>query len=67
MLIHLNNVDEEFDQTDLTISELMFIKQFRNKMMMVKLNGSIIKKNEWAATKLQHNDNLHIIKILSGG
>lgn len=67
MIINLNNIEEEFADDDLTISQVMHIKQFRNKMMLVKLNGNVIKKNEWSATQLKHDDQLHIIKIINGG
>lgn len=67
MIIHLNNIEEEFSEDDLTISQLMFLKRFSNKMMLVKLNGIMIKKSDWSATQLKQGDNLHIIKIINGG
>lgn len=67
MIINLNNIEEEFADDDLTISQIMHIKQFRNKMMLVKLNGNVIKKQEWSATQVKHGDQLHIIKIINGG
>jgi sulfur carrier protein len=67
MIIHLNNIEEEFDADDLTISQLMFLKRFSNKMMIVKLNGGIIKKNDWSAKQLKQGDKLDIIRIINGG
>ena len=67
MIIHLNNIEEQFAEEDLTISQLMFVKRFSNKMMMVKLNGNMIKKSDWSATQLKEGDDLHIIKIINGG
>jgi len=65
--INLNNRPETFDANELTISEIMQQKSFHFKLLVVKLNGALIDKNDYASTVVREGDDLMIIHLVSGG
>ena len=67
MKIKLNNRKEEFGSYMLTIEELLAIKKFTFKMLVVKINGKLIKKEEYDTTLINDGDDVHIIHLISGG
>ena len=67
MKIALNNRPEEFDAVELTITQIMECKSFQFKLLVVKLNGVIIDKHDYASTKVREGDDLMIIHLVSGG
>lgn len=67
MKIILNNRNEEFDGESLTISQIMEIKSFHFKMLVVRLNDTLIKRDEYASTQVKDGDDLKIIHLVSGG
>ena len=67
MNILLNNRQEQFDADNLTIAEIMKQKSFHFKLLIVKLNGTLINKQEYASTFVREGDNLMIIHLVSGG
>ncbi len=67
MKIILNNRNEEFDGESLTISQIMEIKSFHFKMLVVRLNDTLIKREEYSSTQVKDGDDLKIIHLVSGG
>ncbi len=67
MKITLNNRSEEFNAQSLTISQIMDIKSFHFKMLVVRLNDILIKKEEYPTTTVKDGDDLKIIHLVSGG
>lgn len=67
MKILLNNRSEEFNEDLLTISQIMEIKSFHFKMLVVRLNDTLIKKEEYPTTTVKDGDDLKIIHLVSGG
>ena len=67
MTITLNNRKEEFDASSLTVSQIMEIKSFHFKMLVVRLNDSLVKKEEYDTTEVKEGDDLKIIHLVSGG
>jgi len=67
MNILLNNRPEAFDADKLSITEIMQRKSFQFKLLVVKLNGVLIDKNDYASTFVSDGDNLMIIHLVSGG
>ena len=46
MVITLNNRTEKIDKAYITVNELLELKNFTFKMLVVKINGKLIKKDE---------------------
>ncbi len=67
MKITLNNREETFESDGLTIKEIMSIKNFTFPRVIVKLNGSLIKKEQYTTVQIHDSDHLDIIHLISGG
>jgi sulfur carrier protein len=69
MNIILNNNPEviEKNQEILTVSELMKIKSFSYKMLIVKVNDALILKENYSTTAIKDGDNVMIIHLMTGG
>jgi len=67
MQLLLNNRQEEFEGQELTVSEIMELKSFRFKMLVVRLNDQLVKKEDYATTIVKEGDDLKIIHLVSGG
>jgi len=67
MKITLNNRSEDFKGQELTVSEIMELKSFKFKMLIVRLNDQLINKEDYATTFVKEGDDLKIIHLVSGG
>lgn len=67
MKITLNNRTEEFEAKELSVNEILKIKNFTFKMLVVKLNGKVIRKHEHDATIVREGDNLTVLHLITGG
>lgn len=67
MKIMLNNRPEIFQGDLFSISQIMVIKSFKFRMLVVRLNDQLIKKEEYETTYVKDGDDLKIIHLVSGG
>jgi sulfur carrier protein len=67
MKITLNNNPESFDAEKLTISELLKIKNFTFKMLIIKVNGTLIKKETYDTAMVSEGDDVNVLHLISGG
>ncbi len=67
MTITLNNRTETIDADKLSVSELLNYKNFTFKLLLVKLNGNLIKKDKFSETIINDNDKVDVIHMISGG
>lgn len=67
MKIILNNNNEELNAESLTIQQLLDIKKFTFKMLIIKVNGTIVKRDEYEKTEIRNGDNVDVIHLISGG
>ncbi|NLJ07388.1 MAG: sulfur carrier protein ThiS [Sphingobacteriales bacterium] len=67
MEITLNNRKEHFEQEQLTVNELLEIKRFTFKMLVVKINQKLIKKDEYDTALIQDGDDVMVLHLISGG
>ncbi len=68
MKITLNNQTEEIKGYDrITIQELLDIKKFTFKSLIVKVNGIVIKKEDYDKTVIYDGDDVAVIHLLAGG
>lgn len=68
MKIILNNNPEEFESvTQYTVTELLKAKNFVFKMLVIKINGTIINKDEYDSAVIKDGDNVMVIHLISGG
>ncbi|MHC1689548.1 MAG: sulfur carrier protein ThiS [Bacteroidales bacterium] len=67
MKIMLNNRTEIIEGDVFSISQIMVIKSFKFRMLVVRLNDRLIKKEEYETTLVKDGDDLKIIHLVSGG
>ncbi len=67
MKITLNNRIETFDKTSLSIAEIIRLKNFTFKLLVTKINGQLIKKEEREQARVKDGDQVVILHLISGG
>jgi sulfur carrier protein len=67
MKIKLNNRHEEFDRENMTIRELLDEKNFTFKMLVIRINGKLIRREEYDTASFTEGDNISVIHLISGG
>lgn len=67
MKITLNNREETFSPDSLTITKLLEEKKFSFKMLVIKINGKLIKKGDYETTTIQDGDDIMVLHLISGG
>jgi thiamine biosynthesis protein ThiS len=67
MEIILNNRQECFDNEKLTVSELLKLKNFTFKLLVVKINGKLIKRDQYNTATIKSGDAVSVIHLVSGG
>jgi sulfur carrier protein len=67
MVIILNNKSEFFEGEELTVNELLKKKKFTFKMLIIKINGQLIKKSDYDTTFVKDADDVMVLHLISGG
>ncbi|MEI7500380.1 MAG: sulfur carrier protein ThiS [Bacteroidota bacterium] len=67
MKILLNNNPEEITGDLISVTELLKIKNYTFKMLIIKINGRLIKKNEYETTMIRDGDEVMVLHLISGG
>lgn len=67
MKIVLNNKEEIIEKETLTIRELLDIKNFTFKMLVIKINGQLVKKDSYSLAEIQEGDDVTVLHLVSGG
>lgn len=67
MKITLNNRPENFEEETMNFEELIKIKNFTFKLLVTKLNGELVKKEERASTFIKDGDQVLVLHLISGG
>ena len=67
MKIILNNREEIFEEKSLTFEELFLLKKFSFKMLITKLNGKLVKKEDRVTTYINDGDDVTVLHLVSGG
>lgn len=67
MEILLNNTLEKIEVEHLTVEELLRHKNFTFKMLIIKLNGKLVKKSDYHSTTIRPGDEVEVLHLISGG
>jgi thiamine biosynthesis protein ThiS len=67
MKITLNNRPETINQENLTIQELIELKNFTFKLLVTKINDKLVKKDERDTALINDGDKVDVIHLISGG
>ncbi len=63
----LNNREEESVMDVLSVSDLLEFKKYTFRLRIIKINGTLISKEEYDSTIIRDGDNVQIIYLMSGG
>ena len=67
MKITLNNNPEIIDSKSLTVQELIELKKFTLALLITKVNGKLIRKEDRNKTLVNDGDSVAVIHLISGG
>ncbi len=67
MKIILNNRQEEFDKESMTIRELLDEKNFTFKMVVIKINNKLVRKEHYDTSLVRDGDDVSVLHLISGG
>jgi sulfur carrier protein len=67
MNIILNNNNESFDAEKLSITDLLALKKFTFKMLIIKINGQLVKQENYSQTFVKEGDDVMVLHLISGG
>ena len=67
MRIILNNRVEEYEKQEMTISQLLAEKNYTFRMLVIKVNNKLVKKENYNSTVITEGDNVSVIHLISGG
>ncbi|MEE4196828.1 MAG: sulfur carrier protein ThiS [Bacteroidales bacterium] len=67
MKIILNNKEETFEKESLTVSELLELSGFSYKLLIVKVNGKLIKEDGYDNTIIKDGDDVAVLHLVTGG
>lgn len=68
MQIEINGELEQLEKSDLSIAELLEIKNVESPdMVSVQLNGEFIDRTAYSATKITEKDSLEFLYFMGGG
>ncbi len=67
MKITLNNRPESIDQDQISVSELLKVKNYTFKMLVIKVNGKLVKKDAYSSFIINNSDDVTVLHLVSGG
>lgn len=67
MNITINNNKEVIDKDTLTVSELLQIKKFTFKLLIIKINGKVVKQQDYQTAEIREGDDVMVLHLISGG
>jgi thiamine biosynthesis protein ThiS len=65
--IILNNREEWLEGSEVSISELLKIKNFTFRLLVIKVNGVLVKRGEYDHTIVREGDDVTVMHLVSGG
>ncbi|MEN8222434.1 MAG: sulfur carrier protein ThiS [Acidobacteriota bacterium] len=68
MKILLNNRNETYDEWEkISVEQLLKLKNFTFPMIIVKINGKLIKKENYSDSVIKDGDDVTALHLISGG
>jgi thiamine biosynthesis protein ThiS len=67
MKIVLNNSPEIIENDGITVSDLLKVKNFTFRMLIVKINGNLVKKSDYETALIREGDDVVVLHLISGG
>ena len=66
MKVAVNGTADQFPENT-SIHDVVASKTLQEEIVIVLLNGEMLKKEVWADTRLQAGDKIEIVRVVGGG
>lgn len=63
-------VNDKFDvewQEGMTVNSILEVLKFTFPTIIVSVNGKVVSKSEYGATRIEDNDEVKVIHLIAGG
>jgi thiamine biosynthesis protein ThiS len=67
MKINLNNNPEIIEGNSITVNHLLQLKNFTFKMLIIKINGTLVQKGTYETIAIHDGDEVSVLHLISGG
>lgn len=67
MKILLNNRNEIIDREQVTVNELLDIKHFTWKLLVIKVNGILVQRQDYDSKIITEGDDVSVFHLVTGG
>ena len=67
MEITLNNTKEVLQEEHITVADLIRIKNFTFKLLVTKVNGQLVKREDREKVYIKDGDEVIVMHLISGG
>lgn len=67
MDIILNNIKETIAADELTVEELLELKKFTFRLIVTRVNGRLVRREDRATTVIRPGDDVMVLHLISGG
>ena len=67
MEIILNNTKEIIQEEHISVADLIRIKNFTFKMLVTKINGQLVRKEDREKVFIKAGDDVTVLHLISGG
>ncbi|PKO97650.1 MAG: thiamine biosynthesis protein ThiS, partial [Bacteroidetes bacterium HGW-Bacteroidetes-9] len=67
MKINLNNREEVFESEEMSINQLLAAKNFTFRMLVVKVNGVLVKRHQFDQQMVKDGDDVMVLHLITGG
>ena len=67
MEIILNNNKEILSEENITVADLIRIKNFTFRLLVTRVNGKLVKKDERDQVIIREGDDVMVLHLISGG
>lgn len=67
IILNHNHEKIEVGSEVITVSDLLKIKNFTFRMLVVKINDIVVKRDDYSTATIKDGDNVQVIHLISGG
>lgn len=67
IILNHNHENIEVNSDTITITQLLQIKNYTFRMLVVKINDIVVKKDDYSTATIKDGDNVQVIHLISGG
>ena len=67
MEITLNNTKDNIPEDNITVADLIRIKNFTFRLLVTKVNGQLVRKEDREKVFIKSGDDVMVMHLISGG